>query len=102
MIVGRLIGWILIFGAVLVLGYEAAGWIDSDAGIWRVRAAGKLWFDIHPGSLNATQAVIQRYVLPALWDPVIQTVLTWPAWAVLGVPGFLLAWLFRRRRRGRA
>ncbi len=101
MIVGRLIGWALIFAAMLILGYEAAGWIDSDTNVWHVRAAGKLWFDIHPGSLNASQAGIQRYVLPELWDPVIQTVLTWPAWAVLGVPGILLAVLFRRRRRRR-
>ena len=40
-------------------------------------------------SLNLVQAVVQRYLLPALWDPVLVTLLLLPAWIVVGVPGLL-------------
>jgi hypothetical protein len=45
------------------------------------------------------QAFTQRYVLPALWDPVIVTILLWPATMVLGIPGILLVRLTRKRVR---
>ena len=35
----------------------------------------------------------------ALALPVIYTLLTWPALFVFAVPGLLLSWLFRPRRR---
>lgn len=40
---------------------------------------------------------MKRYVDPRLWDPVIVTLLLAPAFVVLGLPGLLLAILFRRR-----
>ena len=49
-----------------------------------------------PQLLNLAQAVIQRFVSPFLWDPIIQTVLTFWDWAVFGVLGGLLAFLARR------
>ena len=49
--------------------------------------------------LNLTQAVTQRYVLPELWDPVLLTVLLWPAFIVLAVPGLILFALGSLRRR---
>ena len=41
----------------------------------------------------------QRYIFPALWDPVFVTVLLWPAFLVIVVPGLLLSYFFRRRPR---
>ncbi|MGE0257047.1 MAG: hypothetical protein AB7N54_04840 [Alphaproteobacteria bacterium] len=96
MIVGRTIGYVLLLAAVAAFAYDAAAWYDTGA--FAPQAAGELWFRVHHASLNLAQAVIQRYVDARLWDPVIVTVLLWPAFAVLGVPGLLLAWLFRRRR----
>ena len=43
---------------------------------------GEAWYSFSPDSLNAAQAVVQRYVHPLLWDPVIQWVLLQPAAAV--------------------
>lgn len=57
---------------------------------------GALIYATVPDWLNATQAFIQRYVWPFLWDPIIQTVLTWWDWAAIGGFGFLLAALARR------
>jgi len=97
MIVGRTIGYVLLLAAVAALAYDAAAWYDTGA--FAAQAAGELWFRLHHPSLNLAQAVVQRYVDPRLWDPLIVAGLLWPAFAVLGVPGLLLAWLCRAGRR---
>ena len=96
----RMAGWLLLLLAVAVLGYEAVAALDS--GTWRVHALGEIWFAIDVGSLNLAQAVIQRYLWPFLWEPVITSVLLLPGWAVFGAPGLVLAWTGRTRRRRRA
>ena len=53
-------------------------------------ALGQAWFNLDPESLNLVQAVVERHIWPPLWDPVIITVLRWPAWAVLGLPALVL------------
>ena len=95
MIVGRFLGWLLTGAALAVLVAEIVAWVE--AGTYRTIATGELWFDLHAASLNAAQAGIQRYLFPALWDPIVVTILLWPAWAVLGVPGLALMWGCRRR-----
>lgn len=102
MIVSALIGWILILGAAFALGRQAHLWWQS--GTFEPLALGQLWYDLDPGSLNLAQAVVQRYLLPELWDPGIITLLQWPSWAVLGIPGIgltALSWPTRGRRRRR-
>ena len=93
----RLIGWFLVAFALVLLAREAYFW--ATTGSWDLLPAGQLWFNIHKDSLLLAQPAIERYLTPALWDPV-ETLLTWPAWVVFGVPGLLLA-LVRFRRRNR-
>lgn len=83
--------------ALATLGYEA--FLAIDTGTWRLVALGEIWFKLDSQSLNGAQAGIQRYVSPYLWEPVITTVLLWPAWAVFGAPAVILIQLFRARRR---
>jgi hypothetical protein len=45
-------------------------------------ALGSRWYGLSPGSLNLSQAIIERYVWPPLWNPGITTILLWPAWAL--------------------
>ena len=97
MIVGRIIGWALLAVALVALGADIVGSLAARS--LDVTPLGQHWFELHRASLGLAQAVIQRYVLPELWDPVIQTVLLWPTWAVFGVVGAVLAYLCRRRRR---
>ncbi len=92
-----------------VLGYGClavaiiAGISDASSSIAQSRISlaplGQVWFDLAPDTLNLTQAVVQRYVHPGLWDPGIQTVLTWPVWVVFSAIGLLLLWLGAKRRR---
>ncbi len=97
MVIGRVIGWILVVAAIAVLASDIFSWINTGA--FAFVTAGELWFTLHNGSLNFLQAITQRYIFPALWDPIFVTVLLWPAFLVIGVPGLILSWLFRRRPR---
>jgi len=98
-IVGRLIGWLFILGALFLLGAEAVA--SLQAGAYQGLALGQVWFTLDVASLNLAQAVIQRYLHPALWDPVMIELLTWPGWLLLGPPGLVLVLAFRRRRKRR-
>jgi len=51
---------------------------------------GEFWYTFSPGSLNLAQAVVQRHLSPWLWDPVILTVLLWPAALFFGLTGLVL------------
>ena len=95
MIVGRVIGWILVIAGIAILARDLIGWLGAGSLVFT--AAGELWFNLHDGSLNLIQAVTQRYIFPQLWDPIAVTVLLWPAFLVIGVPGLVLSWVFRRR-----
>ena len=96
MVVGRIFAWIFLALALMALGAEVVR--SLEAGSWEIMALGPLWFSIDPASLNVTQAVIQRYLLPEIWDPGIIAVLTWPTWVVFAIPGAILLLIFRRRR----
>src|SRR5262249_20938809 len=88
MIVGRVIGWIaLLFGAA-VLVRDVLVWFDIKH--WAPLALGQLWYDLNRSSLNFVQAVVQRYIHPFLWDPVIVSVLLFWAFAVLMAVGAVL------------
>lgn len=96
MLLFRVIGWLLVGAALVCAGAEILA--SLQAGQWTRLAAGEVWFRLDSSSLNLSQAVIQRYVAPWLWDPAIVTMLLAPAWLVLGLPGALLT----RVRRGAA
>jgi hypothetical protein len=96
--VSRVLAWLFLLLAMMCAGAEIVRSLEASA--WEPLAFGYLWFMVDPGSLNFSQAIIQRYVHPTLWDPVIVTVLQWPMWLVLGIPGVIL-WLFSRRKKQR-
>ena len=97
--IGRLIGWIFFLAGLAVLTRDVFVWIDTKH--WAPIAVGQLWFDLDRSSLNLVQAVVQRYIHPVLWDPIIVTVLLWWAFAVLMVLGLLILALSGRRARTR-
>ncbi|MCF8467284.1 MAG: hypothetical protein K9G33_07770 [Sneathiella sp.] len=96
-IIGRIIGWIFIGIAFLVLGHDILQYLNN--GSWQSILLGELWFNLDPQGLNFTQAIIQRYLFPSLWDPIITTVLLWPAWLDFLVPGVILVTVFYKRRK---
>ena len=97
--IGRLIGWIIFLAGLSVLVRDVMVWIDTKD--WAPIALGQLWFDLNRSSLNLVQAVVQRYIHPFLWDPIIVTILLCWAFAVLMLLGLLVlaiaGWRARRR-----
>jgi len=90
------VGWFLATVALIAFVYDFISFAESGA--YRVIPAGELWFNVHVASLNLIQAVIQRYVHPFLWDPIIATVLQWPLWSLLGAPAAILLAIVPNRR----
>ena len=97
MIAGRVIGWIALLAGAAVLVRDLLVWIDTKH--WAPIALGQLWYQLNRSSLNLTQAVVQRYIHPFLWDPIIVSILLCWAFLVLMGLGALLLVLFRRRAR---
>jgi len=95
MIVGRVIGWIILLAGGAVLVRDLLVWIDTKH--WAPVALGQLWYQLNRSSLNLVQAVVQRYIHPFLWDPIIVSILLSWAFAMLMILGVLLLVLFRRR-----
>ena len=91
----RILGWVLLALAFMAAGAEAVA--SLQAGSWQRMALGQLWYDLDRGSLNLMQAVVQRYLLPAIWDPGIIALLQWPTWIVFLIPAVILLLLGRRR-----
>ncbi len=104
MIVGRVIGWFLLFCALVLLGWDAVS--SLSAGHWGFAVLGQRWYEIDQAlgsaTLNTLQAGIERRLSVGLWDNVVAPVLLWPAVAVFVVPGVVLVLLFRRWRSPRA
>jgi hypothetical protein len=97
MILGRLIGWIVFLAGAAVLVRDFLVWVDTKT--WAPIALGQLWYQLNRSSLNLVQAVIQRYIHPFLWDPIILSILLCWAFAVLMVLGLLILVIFGRRSR---
>ena len=98
---GRYIGWILLALALTFISHEALNALEGEG--YRLIALGELWFrldqEMGTGSLNVSQAFVQRYIWAWLWEGVIQNILTAPAWVMFGIPGAILAWVCRSRGR---
>ncbi len=86
-----------IFSLALLAGTFASALAEIAArqiteGAATIMSAHDLWHILRPGSLVAVQTMIETVLHPWLWDPVLTTVLAFPAWLLLGLPGFLLLW----------
>jgi hypothetical protein len=96
MSVTRIIGLIFLTLAFIALTADAVRALDS--GYFQPRSLGETWFMLHASSLNFSQAIVQRYLLPELWDPVIASILRLPAALNFSVVGVALLIMSRRRR----
>ena len=84
----RLIGLVLL-GLALEISMSSGG-----------DPLGAVLFRLDPSLLNLVQAVVQRYLLPMIWDELLLPILEAPAWvvpAILGATLFLIGW---KRARG--
>ena len=92
----RVIGTVLIALAVILLIIDGTKSLGANALVFT--PLGDTWTSLHAGSLEA----LKKFFSTRLFGPVLETVVTallnCPGWAVIGVPGLLLAWAGRSRR----
>lgn len=96
-LLARFLGFWIFAAALVALVHDGAHSIAASDIV--VTSLGELWFSISAPSLNLTQAVIERYTVSFLWDPVLLSVLQAPAALVLMVTALIFAFLGRRPRR---
>ena len=73
----RVAGYVLAALALAALGGDILGWVRGDG--FEFTIIGRHWYALDASSLNLSQAVVQRYVHPWLWDPAIVAVLLYAA-----------------------
>ena len=59
----------------------------------------KHWSDFAPQSLKAAQTSVQTRTHPVVWDPIIRSLLSIPAWISLVAVAISSFWAGRPRRR---
>ena len=94
MAVFRFVAFLLIVAALMLLGADVVSMLES--GEPKMRSIEIVWGLFAAGGADAFKTWTQG-ALPAPLPEGVATLLTWPAWAVLGVTGVLLAVLFRQR-----
>lgn len=73
-----------VVSALATLGAGTYDLFGAPARTGLLHTGGEIWFALSPNTLNLMQAVTQRYISPALWDPAIVSVLKLPAVAIFG------------------
>ena len=59
---------------------------------------GETWLQIHAESLETVKTFLGSRLFGPLLETIVTAILGFPGWAVIGVPGLLLAWAGRSRR----
>jgi hypothetical protein len=90
----RLISLILIVAALLFLGGDAVTSLERG-GELTVRSLGTVWGLLHQSSLDAFKSWVQNHA--AFMAQGVYSALALPAWAVTGVIGVILAFIFGRK-----
>ena len=94
MVLFRLIGLLLITLALMALGSDALRSLES--GQVEIRSFAELWALLDKASLDAFLTWVTAHA-GAISGP-LDTVFSYPAWAVLGVAGIVIAGLIRVTR----
>lgn len=98
-LVFRLLGTWLIGLALVLLVMDGTRSLAGNSIIFT--SFGDAWSQLHEHSLDAVMAFLESRFFADLLDNMLQALLTYPAFAVLAVPGIVLALAGRRKRRER-
>ena len=95
----RILGTWLIATALVLIVIDGTKSLGANHLV--LTSLAQLWTQLHPESLAGVQAFFESRFFAALLAAALQTVLGYPAFAVSGVPGIILALAGRRPRRER-
>ena len=93
----RLVGLLILAGGFVTFIYDGTKSIAGGSMVFT--PVGQIWNNVHSTSLQLLQPAIERHVSVWLWDPVMLSILTAPAWVVLGVLGCILILIGRKKKR---
>ena len=92
----RVIGTVLIAVAVILLIIDGTKSLAANALVFT--PLGDTWANLNAESLDALKQFFATRLFGAMLETVVTALLNCPGWAVVGVPGLLLAWAGRSRR----
>ncbi len=92
----RFIGLLCLAAAFILVIYDGTKSIAGNS--LSLTSLRVLWELINAGSLAKVEPLISPYAGGLLWDPVMVTLLSAPAWGVLGFFGIIFILLGRKRR----
>lgn len=95
----RIVGTWLIGLALVLLVIDGTKSLAANAVV--MTSLGDIWLQIHAQSLDGVREFFHSRFFASLLDQVFDALLTYPAFAVIGVPGILLTLLGRKPRRER-
>jgi hypothetical protein len=92
----RVLGTLLIAFAVILVIIDGTRSLAANALVFTPLEA--TWQAMHADSLVAVREFLGTRLFGPVLDPVVSAILSFPGWAVIGIPGLLLAWAGRSRR----
>ena len=95
----RILGTWLIGLALIFLVMDGTKSLAANTLVFT--SLGQAWTQLHPDSLAAVNGFLESRFFADLLSVTLTALLTYPAFAVLGVPGIVLALMGRRPRRER-
>jgi hypothetical protein len=91
----RVLGTLLIAFAVILLIIDGTKSLAANALVFT--PLDMTWNGMHPESLAMLRDFLASRLFGPLIAPLIGAILSFPGWAVIGIPGLLLAWAGRSR-----
>ena len=95
----RILGTWLIGLALILLVMDGTKSLATNDIVFT--SLGGIWFQLHPASLETVSTFFDSRFFADLLGTILQALLAYPAFAVLGIPGIILALAGRRTRRER-
>jgi hypothetical protein len=95
MVIGRFLGWLLLFAACVVLVRDGLVWADTH-NVAPLSLAG-LWSDLGASGFRSAHAGVES-IAPWLWNRGIGPVLSLWALPIFAAVGLVLLWSCRRVR----
>lgn len=92
----RIIGTTLLAAALILAILDGTRSLGENAVV--ITSLGATWELVHADSLVQLRAFIETRFFGPLLEGMVNAVLSFPGWAVLGVPGAILGWLGRSKR----
>ncbi|HHK75192.1 MAG TPA: hypothetical protein ENJ57_08515 [Rhizobiales bacterium] len=99
MVIFRSLSYLLLSLAFVITLLDAIRSLAANALV--ITPLGQLWTSLHVSSLHLVQSFLVDRDLNLLWDPVMLTILKWPAFTVPAIAALLLAWIGRKRPQNR-